>query len=119
MSEPILKAMRHTPMEGSASIEDALIDLATESARAVAEDLNQMARYGKISDAPSAVNLQGVKMLNEDWTLAVVVVAYPDVQVDGAGNFVQAAFEGTVAEHRKAREANLPALPAPGEEDPE
>lgn len=104
MADPILKSMKHTPPPAeSAPIGEALLVQAAEAARSVAEDLNHMARYGKIPDAPSAVNLQTVKMLDEDWTLAVIVVAYPDAQVAGAGDFIKSAFEGTVAEHQKAR----------------
>lgn len=104
MAEPLIKSIKHTPPPESASIEEALLIQATEAAHAIVDELNYAARYGKIGHYPSATNLQGVRMQDENWTLAVIVVAYPDAQADGAGDFIKAAFEGTLAEHRKSRE---------------
>jgi len=108
MSDPLLHSLRHTPMTGDVSIEEALTGLATESAHAVAEDLKQLARYGKIQTPPSAVNLVGVRMQDEEWTLAVIVIAYPSARDTGAGDFIKAAFEGTLAEHRRTQQAGRP-----------
>lgn len=108
MSDPILKSMKHTPPPAeSAPIDEALLIQATEAARAVAVELKHAARYGKAGYYPSATNLQGVRMLDEDWTLAVIVVAIPNAHVAGAGEFIKTAFEGTVAEHQKAQRTKM------------